>query len=1187
MAGAAGPMGAFDGLYSAGTAAGTADAQDAAQAILPHSAVLTTPSTKLAAFQTPSAPNTAGTGVVAGFIDKVGAMFKEGGNLLTDAVKDVGKSAVTAVEAPVKLADATFDFAKDEYDYESANNQINSLKSQQTNLMSSYSSGRISTAQYTASLKQLAEDMTKATQQREDSFLKVDKDSTAGVSADINTEGDILTVLTAGIINPAETTAIADTGTNAAIRFMTGEGSSVGAFLTKSGSAIDSVLGKIPGISDEAVSNSLSRQFLKSTSDTITDAASSQGLGSVQIAKSVATALVLRRPIVFNYLVGQGKQVYDDLSDDKYGSAVKDIALNSAMMLSGGPIGWAFGHIGTAFKGGVDRVFGQTSFADELSKYIGDGNPQGLYNVLSKPEHDDWAQGFKALEATNLQATHGNVIAAVQRVTSAYDGSNLQLLKEMDHESVAKDMFETYTDQRSIVGDLIKSGAEESEAKRAVVGRWSIGDNQKLQAMLEQADKGVSETHFEDSGYTSILDARTAARRNVIQTLQNAKGRNSAWLNNDYLQNQLDRVISTTENTQKMKDAIDDIPTGVADSRVSNKTQKMLAEHGHIAIVPEKNDVPYIPYESLSADKNSLTSEFAPKGSNDSIFKQSVQPLPVLGSVGKLLTAAGLSAVDAGSTVMKMFNENLTEQLGSTIGDGTPQYAEKLMQQLADYVKNPTASFLKTHNIPITDYRQMTLSDIREALGVDVGKARDVRNALMSSMLKVPLDVRGLGDRVMDLNYKYNPVAKYYSRIQGATRYVFNPFFNWQKATQTEFLAQFEAGGKTLTYGPMGGLLRAVMPNQYAQIDSTIDMLNARGILGSTRGDDLAIGRLGEGDFDQSVGKVGTKLLKGEQQSLASLVMTMADKVNMSPEEFVDNHYDATIDALRTIVSYGKESSVLNSPLARTLNFAFFPMRYNLKISGMMAKYVQKLSAPMQVVFIHSALQFSSFLKSDEGMAWYAQNADIIQLFQYISPLYSLDYLNQIFNNPKSISSYGSLGGLPFGFITQGLDAAGITHFNSAYVSSENGDAIPTYIPANSRGQINVAIQDLLGQLFTYPGATAGLPSKSGILKKVGTGLTGGSSTDLKPETEPLSGQQQQYQQVVQNLRGTSSTTKPNGTAFTAFDGPAINSINIPTTSSTSSEEAGTSSASKPTKLKKAQFTPQLLPGQSYLGESP
>jgi hypothetical protein len=42
--------------------------------------------------------------------------------------------------------------------------------------------------------------------------------------------------------------------------------------------------------------------------------------------------------------------------------------------------------------------------------------------------------------------------------------------------------------------------------------------------------------------------------------------------------------------------------------------------------------------------------------------------------------------------------------------------------------------------------------------------------------------LRGAGDKAVDWLYKVNPLQKYYSRIQSAMRYTYNPFFKTQEA---------------------------------------------------------------------------------------------------------------------------------------------------------------------------------------------------------------------------------------------------------------------------------------------------------------------------------------------------------------------------------------------------------------------
>lgn len=1122
--------------------------------------------------------NTTGNqGVMSAFMQKLGNVGSEIGHLAVGAANWIGKEAVQSVEAPVKLAYYTYNFAKDEFNYESLNQQRQDLSNQQTNLMNDYKAGRITRDQYNDGLKQINADLTKWHQQFTEAYTKINDTSKKGVAADVNFEGDIVAALTSGIAKPLE--AGAAPGVNGAVKFLTGEGSKAGDALAQASQKVAQVMNKVPGLGTKG-STVATEAIQRITQETVQ--AVSPSLTTTQVAKSVATNLLIKKPLVYNQVAAMGAQTYQQLEQGKYGDAVKNMALFTGMALAGGPVGWAMQRLkgaGSLIKTGL---FGQTSFMDLLSQRIGDGNAQGLYNFLSRPENIELAKSFKAMESTNITAANGNVQEAVNRIANWYEQENGIALKGMSHEQLAQDLHTTFTDQQAVKAALIKSGYSEEEASRAAVGRWSIQDNKQLQGELIKADQIAEQQAVAQGG--DAMASKLAARRAVIQELQDQYGRNAAWLNSDTLQSQLDTVFQTHENTQDMIKAIDAIDAQ-HEIPVDKATQDLLRQNGHIAIIPEKG----VKYASYEETNGKIASRFTTKGSPD-YFAKSTSPLPVLGTVGNVLTRLGMSPEAAGSAVQQSFMENFGAELGNKglglMGDENKETAQRIMNSLSDYAKNPTARGQITGVLrraaPITDYRQMTLDEIRTALGTgtSVVEAKNVRDALMTAMLKVPLEIRGLGDKVMDMNYKYNPLSRQYARVQGAGRYVWNPFFQWQKTTQTEFLAQMEGGGKFLTYGPTDWLAKNIFKSTYQELDNTVDMLRSKGILG----DELNIGRTGEGNYDQGVGKVGTRLLKGEQRSLAGLVQTMARKVNMSPGEFVDNYNPETTDVLRTIVNFGKNEKFVNSPLARTLNFAFFPARYNLKIAGMMAGYVSRLSAPMQVALIHSMMQFGDFLKSDEGQAWYSQNSDVIGIFNYISPLWSLNQLSNILTHPGTISSYGVLGGLPFGFISQMLQSQGLIQMGQPYVNPKTGEELPNYIPNTTKGRANAAIQDLLGQLFSYPGSTMGLPSKTKVLKTVAGGIVPGSSKDFTAVTPPLDAQEARFQQNIQGRNGNGTTTTPNGSTFVHFNGPTLmnpntQKANLPLAPAKNSGGSG--------KKKKSEFTPQLLPGQTQLGAIP
>ena len=244
-----------------------------------------------------------------------------------------------------------------------------------------------------------------------------------------------------------------------------------------------------------------------------------------------------------------------------------------------------------------------------------------------------------------------------------------------------------------------------------------------------------------------------------------------------------------------------------------------------------------------------------------------------------------------------------------------------------------------------------------------------------------------------------------------------------------------------------------------------------------------------------------------------------------------------------------------------------------------MADSLAKTSVATQFAVVKGLYNGSNFLKSQQGQAWYAQNSDVIKLLTYFTPLTTLSYFSNILGGkPESVGSFGELGGLPLGWIPQLLDAEGLTHITqSAYLDPKTGKEIQGYIPATSRGMLLTAVQDLVGALYTYPGATAGLPSKTTIDRNLALGLTGSNKkVDLKPAPQlPLSAQQQQMQQAI----GGGST----GAGASNVPQPPLQSTSVPATKTpTATTPPRTAKAAK---LKKGQFKPYMLPGQSQLGQ--
>lgn len=1074
--------------------------------------------------------NSVPQGNLAKFFNFGSAVASESSHLLGAAGNWLVKQTSSLITAPPKFGTALGNMGLDVYNSHAINKQQVELSQRLDTITSDYKSGRLTLSGYKQALKEYNQDANNLISSENANITHLAQDGQAGAQSGINTAAALATILSSGTtaaLSGALKTTTAYLATTPALD--AGEG----------------IIGKLAA--NKALFDSLDPAVQKAVQESVTNTLStaSENLTSKEIARTMAVNLTLKYPLNYAALSGTGQQVYDELQQGKYGPAAITMAFNAALLLSGGPIGWALKRGGQILSTGKTGLLGNTSFLDNLSQLIGDRNPSGLYSAIK--DSPELAKNFSALEATNLAAVNGNSTEAVYRVVNGLRNSGWGDVPSMSHEDFAKQINDWANAQRMVTEDAVSRGLDNAE--NYVVGRWSIND-----------------------ANTTALKVAQGPKEDWLGNWESLKQNNpnAAWANSGNLDKQITSLIDKSTTTGELERSIRGVDAGVAVSGVSSKISSQLAKMGYIVIQPRNLEAPF-------KEGSQISSKFA---TDSKFFLRTTSPLPVLGSVGNLLTKAGLSPESAQKQMYETYKANFARNLHETgftagrIGETPEQAADDVSKKLADYSRTLPKNL---KNPPVTDYRQLTITDLQKALGISREEARKVSSSLMDSMLQVPMAVRGLGDRLLDASYKYVPgqLTGRYARIQGALRFAWNPFFKMKLSYKAEFLSQFESGGKFPTVAGTNFMLRTVFPEKYNQLDKISHTLEREGVFGA--------GYTDEGAQNSQIGKeLGHVLLKGQKRSVSGMVSVMADKTGMSVEDFVKNFPDQTRDTVRMVLQYDPRSSLLNSPLVRTINFAFFPFRFNLKVATIIGRSLARTDALTQFGVVKGLMMGSQFLKSAEGQAWYSQNSDVIGLFKYFTPLATLSEIGQALGQkPHSVSQYGALGGLPFGWIPALLNAEGMIDTNQAYVNPKTGVIAQDYVPVGMRGRANAAIQDLIGQLFTYPGATVGLPSKTSLDVQVAAGLVPGSSKDFKKVTPQITSNQANFQQVVQASAGVNKVKNA------SIVNTPKQETTIPAQSTPLTTPKVKPSSTRAPKKKKADFTPALLPGQTQLGQLP
>lgn len=847
-------------------------------------------------------------------------------------------------------------------------------------------------------------------------------------------------------------------------------------------SRLEDTVTKVPAVKALATRNAA--KVLGTTDQTIEQMIKTQG-------KNVAIGLLIKRPIFYQMNVQGGKEVYDDVLKGDYPAAARNAAWLGSQMLEGGPVGAFIKGAGWLKKTIGQASYGKSSFIDDISSQIGNKNPSQIARFLttlqdkSPKEFEEANKVFKILQETNLQATNDDVRQAVDNVMLHYQQHGIplenvtpsQLYKDFSNWAKADELA-----QKTLRSGLVKDISPE-DAQKYVVVRWDAATRDAVASTVEKAGINLQ----------SQLDAlnELASRPGV------------GWGNNEILMNRLRNIIADSRTPADAAKEIKGITTASTILKdVPAKVSKELSDMGYSIAAPfGGRQTPVV-----GDDLRKLVTG-AVKGENE-VFDVATAPDPTLSGIAGALDKAGLSPRSENHVANRKLQESvvanldylgLGKELGllNSQGGDVTQGGKVILSKLQQFVENKRPALGLGQKAAITDIRQMTLGEIEQALNVTKSQAKEVSHAVMQGYLEVPLEFRGLGDKVVDGLYAINPFQKYYSRVQSALRYTYNPFFRTQERVETKLLSHMQANN-------------LVWNKSRSTLDDAAKTLDNMGIFTSSLP--------GEAAQDQVLGRLTANITQGQKRDLAGLALDMANARGVSLEQMASQHSDDLDDALRVVVQYPKKG-VLASSLARTMNLAFFPVRYNTKVTMLAGQLLAKQPPSVQAAVIHSIFQMKDWLKSDEGIRWQSAHADAIQVFNWLTPINSVEYaFNLLGHKPNSISDLGLLGGLPLGVVTQMLDSQGIIHTNTPYVNPKNGEVFPDYIPQSAKARAATALTDLLGSTFTYPGRILGLPGKTSTLKQVVKAFitTNGSDFSKNINMERLTPLQKKWVRVLQ-----------------------------------------------------------------------
>lgn len=984
---------------------------------------------------------------------QTGEIIGSASNKILDFAKNTPKYVYNDMKPLLKgvAQTVTGDLTKDLHNIKT---QTDQLDNQQAQLVSDYKSGKISKENYSKRIK----DIGLSYQSLSKDAIKVQSQTDRGAVARsaVMTLGDILSV---GKFQGKIVTR------------------GVPEVFTKAASSIENAFTKVPAVRAlvERNASSLVKQL---AGETLQQAIKRQ-------SKDVAVGLLIKRPIFYQTNVGGAENVYKEILDGNYSAAAKSSAWLASQMLEGGPLG-AVLKLGKNFSNKLRVLsYGKGSFLDEVGRRT-DNDFVGELIKLQKTNPQKFEEANKTwriLQETNLQMADDDVNLAVENFLKNYSDTGVDL-KSLTSEEVSTRATKWLSAQ-DYKNKLAKEGLipniPKEDASKVVVVRWDNVDKEGLAHSLATMSDDVQE------------------RLATLEDIANAPG--TQYGNNELLMSRLRNIVVNEQDVAKRIElirgietasvALEGLPKGVADK---------LGGWGYtLAVAKRPIKTPVI--SSIEETRKLVTAAIS---RNTDVFDVATSSQANMAAIAGALEKSGLSPKAANTVANRALSESvvahlddlgLGRELGLTnkLGDDMAGGGQAIIHRLQNYIENQKPSKIgnlltggTAQNSAVTDIRQLTKGELVEALGISNTQAKMVKDAVIDAYASVPMSLRGLGDHIVDKAYQLNPFQGAYSRTQSALRYTYNPFFKTQEAVETNILSGIQGGNRFKTLKNNNFMWNKSMN----ELDDTIGTLDRSGFFSSSLP--------GEAAQDQVLGRISANITRGQKRDLAGLALDMAESRGITVQQLAERHTSEMEDALRTVVQYGRKG-VLASPLARTMNLAFFPSRYNAKVTLLAAKVLAKQPPNIQLATIHGLFKMKDWLKSDEGISWQSAHADAIQVFSWATPINSVKaVLNTLSHKPDSISDVGMLGGLPFGVISQMLDSQGIISLNTPYVNPKTGDVFPDYIPKTTQARASVAIQDLLNSMFTFPGRILGLPGKKASLQDAVRKFIATNGTDFE-----------------------------------------------------------------------------------------
>lgn len=163
---------------------------------------------------------------------------------------------------------------------------------------------------------------------------------------------------------------------------------------------------------------------------------------------------------------------------------------------------------------------------------------------------------------------------------------------------------------------------------------------------------------------------------------------------------------------------------------------------------------------------------------------------------------------------------------------------------------------------------------------------------------------------------------------------------------------------------------------------------------------------------------------------------------------------------------YHYKTGFLTSPLMKTLNTVWFPLRFQLKSVQFLANWMKDISPAQRMILLNDWIHFANWAGTDEGIKWRRTNRNLLyNILAYTTAYEQLGQTAEAVTKGRLFGgNAGLIGGVPFGFIVNLARELAVLPQDPDQFDPKTGKRFQKTIPRKvvSAAMLSTAIENLI-----------------------------------------------------------------------------------------------------------------------------